>query len=363
MRVAHFCRFSPDKSGQYSTVRDIIKGECDIGIDAGMIATLEEPPMFFYDDKPLTDGTLTTKNRMWAKDADVFVRHTTIPPLFASLSKPSVMCLHGRPENSFMLGHLGKMPVYYIIAKAAQEKEHNAFVTFWDEYKFHWELLIDNQIVYSIPSPVDLNRYSPDGDKFYWGDKSGSPNIVIADMWREDTTPYNAIHAAAYYIRNMNKDARLHIFGFPPPKVQSTAMLGGLMQHKNIMGHICETMPNIEVAYRAADMVITPHRIATRIVREALACNTPVIAGGCKFATYNADPRNPKAFAEEIAKCWGDIQAAKRDRGKPKMTYRAIAEASFNPKKTAEGLLAVFKKVLNDRAGELEEQAEKLRAM
>ena len=356
-------------SGQYSTVRDIIKGECDIGLDAGMIATVEEPPMFFYDGKPLTDGTLTTKDKLWARDADIFVRHTTIPPLFASLGKPSVMCLHGRPENSFMLGHLGKMPIYYIIAKAVQEKENAAYVTFWDEYKFHWDLLIDNRIVYSVPPPVDLDRYSPDGDKFYWGDKSGKPNIVIADMWREDTTPYNVMHAAAYYVQKMNPDARLHIFGFPPAKVQSTTMLGGMFQHKNILGHVNEVMPNLEIAYRAADIVITPHRIATRIIREALACNTPVVAGGSPFTRYNADPRDPVAFAGEIARCWHDQVVISRKRGnvrkpnKPKLTYRVIAEECFSPKKTAQGLLDIFKKVLHNRADELDKQAEKLRAM
>jgi len=346
MRVAHFCRFAPTRSGQYGTTRDIILAEQAMGIDAGLVVTTEQPPLFYVPGL-IDKSTIVNRDWAWGRDADIHVRHTAIPPRYNILEKPTVMCLHGRPENSFMLGHLGKTNIYEIVANTAMNHREAAYVTFWKEYLFHWSMLIDKSILQYVPAPVDLGRYCPDGDRFDWGDKNGSPNIVIADLWREDTTPYNVMHAACYYKQHVNPKAAIHIFGYPPQHQRSTSFLGGTLQRLGLIGHICTPVESMEQVYRAADIVITPHRIATRIVRESLACGTPLVAGGPGHSPYFADPRSPEEYAAEIDRCWKGIQKDSPD--VLRQSCREYAERHFDPAQTAKGLVDIFEGMIDGK--------------
>ena len=354
MKVAHFCRFSPNKSGQYGTVKDLIKAERKQGIDARFVTTLEQPP-FYEPDIKHKDGWMETDTLEEAKDADIYVQHTMVPPDLKKADKPVVFVLHGRPENSFMLGHLGRIPVYKAISEAHLKGECQIFVTFWEEFLYHWSMLIDKSILKYVPALVDLDKYSPVGEVFDFGQLGGSPNLLIADLWREDTTPYNIMHAACYYRDHYEPKAKVHIFGYPEQKHWPTSFLGGTMQSKGYIGHIGTVTPWIDRVYRAADIVITPHRIATRVVREAAACNTPVVSGRCVeddvnlhvgddvLSSWGADPRDYKAYAEQIHKCWQSIQA----RGdKQDNTPRIYAEKMYNGDETGKAMKKIFEDLL-----------------
>lgn len=339
MRVAHFCRFSPGRSGQYSTVKDLIKAEIEAGIDAGIVAMMEingKVELVNYQQ----DDWLTSKDEPWARSADVFVRHTVIPPHLECLPKKKIMCLHGRPENSFMLGLLKKNPVYNIILQANFTNMYKRFITFWPDYLYNWSFLVPHDKLFYVPPPVDLDFYTPEGEKYDWQGVGGTPNLLIAELWREDTTPYNIIHAAALFKEKYCPEAKLHVFGVDLPPYGPTSELFQLLGNRNILGVVGPQVTGIERMYRGADIVLTPHTIATRIVRESMACGTPVVAGsGNPFTPYRADPRDIESYALEIKSCW---EALKRDSESVKSKCRHTAQKEFHTSLTGKHMKQIL---------------------
>jgi len=350
MRVAHFCKFAPNNAGQYATVKDLVKAEKLVGIDAGFMAVAEHPPMGpqqqprIMVQPGLQDDWLVSQDPQWAADADIFVRHTIIPKEFEEQGKPIVMLLHGRPENSFNLGWFNKVPIYALIDDENTKNHYKAFVTLWQEFKFHWELLVDKDKLRYVSAPVDLDKYNPDGKAGNFGDHSGSPNIMVADIWREDTSSYNVLHAAAYFKNNYCPEAKIQVFGTPMAPGSPTSHLMGLFHRAGLTGQVHGNTGNIEAAYRAADLLVTPHVIATRIVRESLACGLPIVGGGGNpYTPYNHDPRDTKGYAQAINGCWKAVQDNKKAIS---AKCRKTAEKHFNLETAGSGMKQVFESVL-----------------
>ena len=346
MKVAHFSRFVPNQSGQYGTVKDLIKAERGLGVDAGFIAPMMGQGVETSAAIARKDGWLQTEKMEWADDADILVRHVLVPSKMVHSGKQAkVMCLHGRPENSFLLGIYSLNAVYNTVYY--ERKTWDMFVTFWEEFKFHWSQLIDDsesRLRY-VPAMCDLDLYNPEGDKRDLGELSGKPNIVIADMWREDTTPYNVLHAAAYFKANYCPEAAIHVYGIPKDK-KSIVDLNRILKNKGVIGETIGLCRKMEKTFRAADIVVTPHVIATRVIRESMSCGTPIVAGGdCPYTQYGGDPRNIQAFAKEINRCWEDIKV-NPDLGKD---FRLRAEKEFNLEQTGRAMIAVFDEVLKRR--------------
>ena len=114
MKVAHFAQFSPNRAGQYGTTKDLILAERALGIDAQLIdSALPCQSCGHYDHKVgAKDGEVITQPLAWAYQADLLVRHTCIPADLESSGIPMILCMHGRPENTFILERLGRMPVF-----------------------------------------------------------------------------------------------------------------------------------------------------------------------------------------------------------------------------------------------------------
>ena len=355
MKVAHFSRFAPNLSGQYGTVKDLIKAERQQGIDARLIAVNSSPGIEFTGTKQQTDDWLTTEKMEWADEADVLVRHVLVPQKYMYSGKqPKVMCLHGRPENSFLLGVYTQNDVYRTVH--SERDTWDSFVTFWDEHTFHWSQLIDKSKINYVPAMCDLEQFCPEGPKRDFGENSGSPNIVIVDQWREDTTPFNVLHAALLFREKYCPTAKVHIYGMmkkDPIKnlAKWLADQGGIGDRKSTISRMAET-------YRAADIIVTPHVIATRVIREAMACGTPMVTGGrCDYSAFGCDPRSIEAYAEEINSCWIDIQ--EKNFNTNKETIRQDAERLFNLEQTGVAMKKVLEKVIANHRPESKEYAER----
>jgi len=304
MKVAHFAIFAPHGSGQYETVKDLILAERSVGIDAQFVD--------FGSDKKgtnrneLSDGEVHTVPLAWAFDeADIVVRHTSIPEKILD-EKPVICALHGRPENSFRLEQYKTAFVISSLRKAASEGKHKAFITFWPEYLFYWSRMLGIKIFF-VPPPVDLNTYIPDGLRHSFGKHEGSPNIVVADRWREDRTPFNLIFAAQYFRENFYPDAKLHIYGISITKSSAINFFARMQKRKNngVVGQTFGVMAYIADVYRGADFILTPNMIATRIVRESMASGLPMVAPlGCQYTPFTAEPRDLKSFALAMKECW-----------------------------------------------------------
>jgi len=334
MKIAHYSVFAPNQCGLYHTTKDLVLGERAIGMDAGFIDFGEDGHKF-----GMGDGNLEAMPLEWADDADVLVRHSAIPNKYQNAGIPIIAAVHGRPESSVRIEQQKKHLIISAFHGKTIDCRYKRFITFWAEYLNVWETIFEDKMAY-VPAMVDLKVFKPTSPMKKW---EGSPNILIADIWRDDITPFNMIFAARHF-RNYCSKAKIHIIGIN--KDFQTPVLHFLRgEHKREgIGFIAGQMKDVIQYYSSADMVITPHIIATRVIREALACGVPVVAGsGCRFTDYTANPMDIEGFTEAIWRCWRDI---KTDREAVRKKARETAEKNFDPKASGRAMFRICNEIL-----------------
>ena len=344
LKVAHFGKFGPTQAGISGTAIDMVMAERAVGIDAQLID---------YDGKKpcmvgLTSGEVTTVGPSWAEKADIIVRHSAIPPKTQALNKPQVMCLHGRPEYTFLLQYNKKLALIDEYLKCAKDPQYKGFITFWEEHRPYLERLLPGTKIDYVPAMVNLDIYNPNGISLNYNGTGGSPNILICDMFRDDTTPFNVLMAAAEYVEKYNPKAKVHIYGLQRRNENPVKAIIDSLKNVNIIGEaepLTKDMPRI---YRANDILVTPHHIATRVIREALASGLPIVAGrGCPYTQYVADARDTNGFAKVIRQCWND---SKGNRPQASKEARKEAETNFNLKQAGDAAKKIFERILKEPA-------------
>ena len=342
MKVAHFASWTPHGSGQFATVKDLVLAEQAKGINAGFVNCGVGKDGKAVSKVIPTNNGFKVYDDSWALDADVIVRHTCLTGRIEHSGKPIVMCLHGRPESSFMIEFLDVMQCFRLVITKAKERNYVKAVTFWEEYLPIWELYMPKIKVHYVPAMVDTSFYKPEGKKHDFSKWSGSPNIIVADKFRHDISPFNVMMAAARF-KEMCPTAKLHCYGLPTDKNKGDFLARGL-NNNGCLGQAHATVTNLDEIYRSADMLITPHVIATRVVREALASGLPIVAGtGCRYTPFTADSRNVEGFAREIQRCWETI----KDNDEERKNARKTAETEFSFDKAADGMIKIFDEVLS----------------
>lgn len=322
LKTANFSVFGPGRCGLYHTAKDLILSERAMGIDA-QICCVEGDK-----DVRQTDGQITVQPWQWALDADVWVRHSALHPELEGMDRPIIMALHGRPESSYRLGINEGNLIFDCVASRVADQRYRAFIYFWPEFRHHWEAIIPPDKLFYVPAMIDGSAYA-NGKRL---DLPGDPKILIADIWRDDLTPINSIVAAAAYIEQYAPKGRIHIVGLPVKKERAVIMplLNGLVR-KGVIGSMAGQVGNIADYYATCDVVVTPHTIATRIIRESMSAGLPVVAGaGCQYTRYHADHYDTTAVA-------GQIDLALRDH-RDRAYYSNKAEAFFGKKAAGEAM-------------------------
>jgi SAM-dependent methyltransferase/glycosyltransferase involved in cell wall biosynthesis len=334
VRIAHFAAFCPQRTGQYATVKDMIQAERSVGLDAQFVATsVNAKRVAGFSKEEHKDGWLTTVGEEWAKKADIYIRHSCIPDRYKNLGVPIIMALHGRPESTFLIEYGGLMKIYKMISEARNDYRYKGWITFWQEHEFFHSMKVPEDRLFYVPAMVDLEEYKPEGVKVKFEKEGGKPNIIIADMWRHDMTPYTMLYAAALFQKKYCPEAKVQIFGVPEKKADSVIIL---MKQNGVIGNMMHCVKPMSNVYRGGDFLITPHGIATRIVRESLACGLPIVAGTTnKYTPYTADPRDIEAFAKQMNRCWENI---KKSNGHAAINARKKAEREFSIKKAGEAV-------------------------
>jgi len=340
MKVIHFSAFMPHRCGLYHTAKDLVLAERGQGINAFMVD---------FDGKEhkggYKDGTFELSSLKEADDADILIRHSAFPPGYKKKNCQRIMAIHGRPESSVILQKQDNIPVIAVFKQHLQEDPKMKFITFWQEYMPIWAAIIPDEKLFYVPATVDLDFFKPAGKSFDWDGKDGHPNILIMDMWREDVTPFGVVFAAAEFQEKYCSSAKIHIVGYPIKEYDTSAshFIAGL-QKKGIVGHVAGQMQNIRKYYNSADIVISPHVIATRIIRESLACGVPLIGGeGNRFTNYQANPMDITGCAAEINRCWRDIQENGKD---IRLRSRETAEREFSLTKAGKIAKSIFERIL-----------------
>ena len=145
-----------------------------------------------------------------------------------------------------------------------------------------------------------------------------------------------------YFKEHFCKEAKLHIYGLP----HNNTCINFLspLKKAGLTGELSGLVRNLPEIYRAADMVITPNIIATRIVRESLASGVPIVAPhSCRYAKFHAEPRDVKDFGEAINRCWINSFINKE---KVRTEMRRVAETEFGFERIGQAIKQVCERVL-----------------
>jgi glycosyltransferase involved in cell wall biosynthesis len=285
--LAHIAIVTPHKAGLYETVRDLVAAERANGADAIIV----DP------NHPAEDRGVPVAHGFDPGAFDCIINHSGLGQHAARVNgTPIIHCLHGRPESSFTLESTGKLGVYSFLRATSQDPRYKLWVTFWRHYRTCWELLVPPEKLRHVTAPVDLKAWSPDGPKGYqFRGKRGDINVVCADMWREDKTPYHVIHGFCEFAKT-HPGSRLHLYGVLRNK--AIDVLLEQIEARGWLGEVAGYVKGLDHVYRATTLAISPHRIATRSIREALACGCPVVADcGSECSPWACDPENYCGYA------------------------------------------------------------------
>lgn len=319
MKIAHFGPYALAEEGYlrcgiYEAARDMMwidtrRGHESIFVDLGAVSNnaREERKVGTVDDR----GGFRSVVRDFedAVDADLFVAHDSIPDDFlARTHAPVIFIMHGRPLDCFRSEVNCNRIAYSFQFDFARRDRVRAMVTFWPEHVPFWRALVpDDKLVCLDHPPVDQTRYSPDGPVYEIPpEKKGAFNVLVADAWRTDIDCYEIVHApmcAAPSIPGL----KAHIYALEIPLPYPWELIFHHYRQLGIQGETWARAPHMNRVYRGMDAVLTPHRIATRIVNEALSCGTPVVAAsGCSYTPYTGRPEDPESMAAALARLYED---------------------------------------------------------
>lgn len=329
MKLAHAAIITPGRCGLYETTRELVAAERELGINARLV-----------DPQPHETYGVTGEDRGvpiadmdWGTKADVIVNHSGLDttPL-QQTDQPIVHVAHGRPLSTFMGERGGGAPGLTWQTQRARNGRYRAVVTFWPEFEPYLRNIWRPKPVFTVSPPVDLGYWTPGPSDYDFLGRGGKVNVVMLDPWsREDSSPYHCIHAFVLF-HKMVKGAKLHMYAWDGNKKALTGLTNLLDSGGGI---ITRWATNVRDILRAADLLITPHRIFTRSIREAMACGTQVVSG------RDRNPEDVELFALEMAK--------RLDRRKP---VRKIAEALFDPLVTAREFMAVVEQSVEVPVGD-----------
>ncbi len=274
MKLAHSAVVTPKRAGLYETTRELVFALRKEGLDSRIVdPTIKTNKLHpgGEDDRGAKFAPIE-----WAKEADFIINHSGLGNDLENLAKPVIHIAHGRPRSSFLLEAKGSTPVYSYQYHKNKDPKFLCVVTFWPQHVPYLKVMFPDKPVHYVNPPVDLSAWTPNGPNGYnFGGKKGEINCVITDAWREDIDPFEAMMSFALWARTQ-KGAKLHLYGNNKKKRGFSAIVRRIRDDGN-MGEWLGWVSGLDNIYRSANMLITPHIIDTRTIREAKACGCPVV--------------------------------------------------------------------------------------
>lgn len=339
LNIAHIVIVTPHQAGIYETAYDLILAERKLGLNAFII-----DPSQKYMDREVPIGFVNFDK------IDIIINHSGLgifEKIIIDKKIPIIHCMHGRPDSSFRLEFNNKSGVYSYLDETIKIDNYKYWITFWKEYLPYWKMILPENRVLALNSPVNLDFWTPNGPNGYkFNNMAGKINIVCTDMWRDDITPFHIIHGFYEFVKlNSGLNIKLHLYGLDKNKKIYNILFKKLKQN-NLLGENTGIVKGLDNVYRAATFTISPHRIATRAIRESMACGCPVVAPAIQFCNMNIssaiieDPIWFGNYMNEQFKFYKGFDKESR------LNARKYAEKNYNSLDTAKIILALIKKVL-----------------
>lgn len=274
MRSAHVTVVTPGRCGLYETTRELVAGLRARGVDARLVDPTRETNRLHPSGTE--DRGAPFADLAWALEADVIVNHSGLGKELETSPQPIVHVAHGRPRSSFVTEVNGSTPIYSYHYAKNRDPRFKAIVTFWPEHVPYLQVMFPDKRVVAVQASVDLTAWTPDGPNGYqFHGQKGRVNVVCTDAWREDVDPFVALNACALWAREI-RGAKVHLYAAHKDKPGWKPLLRRLSDD-GTLGEVQPWVSGLAHVYRAADCMVTSHVIATRSIREAMACGCPVV--------------------------------------------------------------------------------------
>jgi glycosyltransferase involved in cell wall biosynthesis len=323
VRVAHLVVVTPGRCGLYETTRELVAGLRAQGVDSRMVDPTREKNKLHPAGTEDRGALFAPMD--WALQADVISNHSGYDntPLEKS-HHPVVHVAHGRPRSSFISEAKGSTPIYSYWYQKSKDPRFAAVVTFWPEHEPYLQVMMPDKPIHVVQSSVDLKAWTPDGPSGYgFHGKNGRINIVSTDAFRDDIDPFIPLHAAALWARKA-KGVKIHVYAKPAKSKGWDALLRRIQDDGNL-GEVCGWTTGLANVYRAANFMITAQDIATRSIRESMACGCPVVR------MHDLDHGWEQRMLDGLMT--------------NRKGVRHVAEISFNPQETVKQFKAVLEAV------------------
>jgi len=317
MKIAHFAPFAPYEAGIYEAARDMMRADIYRGhiigfVDAGKCYNEIRQPrqVGTFDIRGKFKIETTDLNAI--KDYDLFVVHDgsqAFDKFFAETKTPIVKPIHIRPAMCFKTS----MPLYKFYYSESRKHQVRALFTMWKEHMPYWLSVIPKDKLFCTDDPpIDHNRFNTTELPYeFQNNTKDAINILIADSWREDVDIFHILHGVLL-ASNVISNIKVHICSVQ--KNSAADLLFDEMKHKKILGEVQSRVKNIASLYRACDLLISPHRIATRVMGEAICCGLPVLAAtGCRYTPHTCQMDDAVNIAENLISILRKLPAEKSD--------------------------------------------------
>ena len=230
-----------------------------------------------------------------------------------------VWLLHGRPLDAFRPEQNRGRRSYSIMVDVARWPRSRAMLTLWREHVEYWQpVMLPEKLVLIDSPPIDKERFNPEGPTYIIPESHrGEINVMIADSWRDDVDVFE-IANSAYHAAQAVPGVRMHFCAmeFPLDENQRGIPTGpwkyllDAYKEAGILGEVFSRLADMQHHYRAMDILLTPHVIATRTLLEPMACGVYTIgAPENRWATATANPASAKSMTKALADAAAMIRA------------------------------------------------------
>ena len=321
MKIVHFVPFAPNACGMYEAARDMYVADLKAGhdvhmVDVGVTVNGKHKPGSVGKNDNRNGLNIITENQNVVLDADIIMAHTGVSDNWlVKCQAPMFWVMHGRPAACFKPEQFKNRSSYSLMAEIATWQRAKVLLSFWEYHRIFWKPIIPaNKLVILPAPPIDGSRFRKNGKThFFNAAKDGMYNIIMAESWREDVDCYEIVHGVIEAAKKQ-PGIKAHIYAMESPVPKCWEYLLSELRKYNALGEIWGRRPNMEEIYRAGDILLSPQRIVTRTVGEALCCGLPVIADeGNEFATWQANIREPDKLAELIIQAIKDLSTKRSE--------------------------------------------------
>lgn len=284
MKIVHFAPFAPNRAGLYEAARDMMRADCIMGhncslVDTGIFVNGKQEAGRIGQEDNRAGFFLETESPDVAKKADLLIYHSGVPDLWTvKCQAPIIMVIHGRPLAAYRFEHNTGIASYSLYAEVASWPRVKKVLHFWPEFQNYWRAIISEEKLLGLRvPPVDRERFSMEGPVYKIpGQYSGRYNGLICDSWREDVDIFEIAHGALEAARQI-QGLTWHFYAVDATD-GAWKRIFDAFRSIGAMGEVYARQSNMEERYRAYDFLLSPQRIYTRTIAEALCCGLPVVS-------------------------------------------------------------------------------------